>query len=200
MKDGNPSTDRADSLLQLVARAERLERFPRTGWQVCGVEAPESVASHSYVVAVVALWLADEIEDAVDTEQVLRIALVHDLAEAMLTDLPRPVKEMLGTEAVRKAEDRAVDQIFGSELEGWRRAHDEYVAATSLEARLVKAADRIQMLAKALQYRAESRGRTERFFDDRTRYSDYGIALVAEIYDRLFECFESGTWFPAGFQ
>ena len=71
--------------------------------------------------------------------------------------------------------------------------------ATSPEARIVKAADRIQMLAKALQYRAENRGRTERFFDDRQAFGDFGFQLVGRIFDRLFERFDSGQWFDPGY-
>jgi putative hydrolases of HD superfamily len=191
--------DRADSLLRLLWRAERLEAFPRTGWQVCGVSDPESVAAHSYGVAVVALWLADHVDAPVNTEKVLRIALIHDLPEAMLTDLPRPVKERLGKKACRAAEAEAAAEIFEPHLSRWRENHDEYVAAQSIEARLVKSADKIQMLAKALQYHVEHRGRTGRFFADRSRYDDYGIELIAGIYDRLFQSFEEGQWFCAGF-
>lgn len=193
-------TTRADSLLRLLWRTERLEAFPRTGWQTCGVTSPESVASHSYVVAVTALWLADHLDDPVDTERVLRLALVHDLPEAMLTDLPRPVKQRLGTAACQNAEQKALDELFEPHLAHWRLAHEEYVAAQTLEARLVKGADKIQLLAKALQYSVEHRGRTERFFADRKRYDDYGIPLLASIYDRLFERFADGDWFAAGFE
>lgn len=192
--------DPADSLLRLICRTERLESFPRTGWQVCGIQRPESIAAHSYVVTVIALWLADHIDADVDTERVLRIALVHDLAEAMLTDLPRPVKQMLGAEAVADAEDQATQRLFGDALPQWHRAHDEYREAATLEAQLVKAADRIQMLAKALQYHSEHRGRVERFFADRSTYDDFGIALVATIFDRLFERFRTERWFPADYK
>ena len=189
-----------DDLIELIARAERLESFPRTGWQVCGVQHPESVASHSYVVTLIALWLADRLDKPLDTEQVLRIALVHDLPEAMLTDLPRPVKQLLGDEAVADAEDAAADALFVPELPDWRNAHAAYRQATSLEARIVKAADRIQMLAKALQYRAEHRGRTDRFFDDRSAYDDYDIDLVSSILDRLFESSRQDRWPPPGYE
>ena len=193
------SNSMADALLRLISRAERLESFPRTGWQVCGIERPESVAAHSWVVAIVALWLADHLDDEVDTERLLRVALVHDLAEAMLTDVPRPVKELLGAEAWRRAEDQATQSLFGAHLDHWKDAHDEYRDGATLEARLVKAADRIQMLAKALQYRAENRGRTDRFFDRRQDFDDYGLPLVATIFDRLFERFERDQWFPPDF-
>ena len=195
----NDEAASADDLLRLVSRVERLESFPRTGWQVCGVQHPESVASHSYVVAVIALWMADHLDDDIDTEEVLRIALVHDLAEAMLGDLPRPVKQTLGAAACRSAEDDAIDTLLSSGLKPWRHAHDEYRRASTIEARLVKAADRIQMLAKALQYNVECRGRVDRFFADRSAFDDYGIPLVEAIFDRLFERFDNGDWFAAGF-
>ncbi len=191
--------EQADALLKLVARAERLEALPRTGWKVCGVERPESIAAHSYGVTLIAMWLADHVDVELDTERVLRIALVHDLAEAMLTDLPRPVKEMLGASAWRDAEDQATAKLFASGLDSWRRAHDEYREADTTEAQLVKAADRIQMLVKALQYRAENRGRVNRFFENRQDLDDYGIPLLAAVYERLFEYVDEESWFAAGF-
>lgn len=193
------ANENADALLRLIARAERLEAFPRTGWQVCGVQNPESVAAHSYMVTLIALWLADHIDEPVSTERVMRIALVHDLPEAMLTDLPRPVKILLGRSACQKAEENAAAKIFEDHPPAWQDAHDEYIGATSLEARLVKAADRIQMLAKALQYRAEHRGRTERFFDDPQTFDDFGIPLVATIFDELRRLHSQDRWFPPDF-
>lgn len=192
-------TDDVNSLLELVSRAERLEAFPRTGWQVCGIQQPESVASHSYVVTLVAMWLADRIDEPVDVEQTLRIALLHDLPEAMLTDLPRPVKRLLGADGCRRAENAAADRLFESAPADWKSAHTDYRQADSIEACIVKAADRIQMLAKALQYRAEHRGRVERFFSTRDAYDDFGLELVASIYDRLFDRFEREEWFGPGF-
>lgn len=199
MNDSDAHSD-VDSLLELVSRAERLEAFPRTGWQVCGVTDPESVASHTYVVTLVAMWLADRIDESVDVERVLRIALVHDLPEAMLTDLPLPVKRLLGKNNCRRAEDDAARQLFDHAPAPWQTAHDDYRRQKSLEARIVKAADRIQMLAKALQYRAEHRGRTERFFDDRDELDDFDIDLIGAVYDRLYELHEQNEWFPPGFQ
>ncbi len=146
------------------------------------------------------MWLGDHMDRDVDTARLLRIALVHDFTEAMLTDLPRPVKQLLGDDAVGGAEDRAAEHLFDPELPQWHNAHRAYREASTLEARLVKAADRIQMLAKALQYRAEQRGRVDRFFEDRDKYDDYGIELVAHIYDLLFEMHANDEWFEPGYE
>ena len=190
----------ARNLLRFLSRAERLEAFPRTGWQVCGVQHPESVAAHSFNMTLVALWICDHVDEEVNTEEVLRIALLHDLPEAMLTDLPRPVKRLLGYQACKDAEEAAAARIFEHHPPSWFQAFQHYQQALSLEARIVKAADRIQMLAKALQYRSEQRGRTERFFDHHQDWDDFGIPLVAEIYSELLRHFQGEPWFAPDFE
>jgi putative hydrolase of HD superfamily len=190
-------TQRADNLLRLITRADRLESLPRTGWLVGGVVQPESIAAHAYGVAVVALWIADTIDESVDTEQVLRIALLHDLGEALTTDLPRPVKRLIGNEAVHRAEEAAFATIADDAGVAWLGAYDAYRAADLLEARIVKAADRIQMLAKAATYENQRRGDVARFFEGDD--PDFGIPIVGEILVRLRERRALGEWFDADF-
>ena len=187
----------ADELLRLVARSERLESFPRSGWILCGVQGPESVSAHIFEVALIAMWLADHIDEPVDSERVLRIALLHDIGEALVTDLPWPVKKFLGAEPVEAGEARAVDAVLADAPDSWGGAVQEYRKADTLEARLVKAADRIQMLAKSLQYRSQQRGDVRRFWSVERNFEDYGIPLVRAVFDRLREHWEHEDWYPA---
>ena len=182
-----------DVLLQLLSRSERLESLPRTGWLTCGITAPESVASHSYQVALVALWLADVVEEEVNVELVLRIALLHDLGESELTDIPSPAKRRIGTEQMRNVE-RSVTRELVCDLPGsWSHAVDLFFEQKTTESLLVKAADRIQMLAKACQYRWQGRGNTERFW--RGSLAIEGApAIVNQIICRLEEHHRAGTW------
>ena len=190
-----------DDLLRLIARAERLEALPRTGWFVCGVQHPESVASHSYMVALISLALS-ELATAqglsVDRERLLLIALVHDLPEAITTDLPRPVKALLGEELCRDAERDAAAQIL-SHLPAGHEAYSLYHEGRCLEARLVKAADKIQMLAKALQYHHQRRGAVERFFAVATWRSDPELEFLTEVFDELRRRYEADDWFVGDF-
>lgn len=190
--------DEEEELLRLFSRLDRLAELPRTGWLVAGVDDPESIADHVWEVAVVAMWLADRVETDVDTERVLRIALLHDVGEALLTDLPRPVKELVGREAVDEAESEACRRVL-SETDGWEEWTDAYRRQASDEARLVKAADRIQMVAKALVYRSQGRGDVERFGDELESIDDYGFPLVGRIFRRLRERWKSDDWFAADF-
>lgn len=187
----------------MLSRMERLESLPRTGWIVSGVTPPESIASHIYMVTLTALWIADTIEEEVDTERLLRIALLHDSSEALLTDLAWPVKRLIDPDVLHDAEERASHLLFEhAPGDAWRDVLPEYNAAESLEARIVKAADRVQMLAKALQYQAQGRGDTRRFWQTERNFTDFGIPLVRAILDllRAMHTGEGGEHFwPANF-
>jgi putative hydrolase of HD superfamily len=132
----------------------------------------ESVAAHSYGVALTAMMLADEVRARgveVDVGRVLRVALLHDLQETRTGDMPRTVADYYGKDARRTAERAAFDDIMrgaGAEhAAAYAELHEDYESRASLEARIVKAADVIDLLAQALAFeRAGSRGLGE-FWD-----------------------------------
>ena len=145
-----------DTLLEL----QRLKRLDRTGWTLRGL-APgaESVGAHTYGVAVVAMLLAEEVAARgvkVDMERVLRMAIVHDWAETRLGDLPRSAVHYFGKEVRGRAERAAFADIvrpLGQKVaEKLEAVHDDYEGRASLEARIVKAADVIDLLAQALLF------------------------------------------------
>ncbi len=181
--------DHPRDLLAIVSTLDRLDDLPRSGWLFCGVDDPESIAAHSYGVALVALWLADRVDADIDTGRLLRLALLHDIAEAMLTDLPRPIKDVLGDDRLHRAEDQALDGLLGEGDHPWKRTHQEYRLRQSPEARLVKAADQIQMLNKALLYRHRQQASIDDFFADRSTYHHQQFPLVKAVFDHLFDCY-----------
>ena len=62
----------------------QLKDIPRTGWVRAGVDNPESVAAHSWGMALLALRLCPE---HLDLSKVLSMCLVHDVAEIVVGDL-----------------------------------------------------------------------------------------------------------------
>ena len=149
-------------LAAFCAQIIALKRLPRTGWLQRGIAHPESIAEHTCGVALLALAVAPLLP-GIDRERTLALALIHDLGEAILTDLPLSASRLLGA-AKHQAEQRAVAQVVGALPGGealmadWR----EYHQAASPEARLVKALDRIELLAQALAYeQAGQRGLDE---------------------------------------
>jgi putative hydrolases of HD superfamily len=186
-------------MLSVLLELQRLKRLDRTGWVLRGLPpGAESVASHSYGVALAAMLLADEVRRRgveVNVERVLRLALLHDLAETRTGDMPRTVARYYGEELRRRAERAAFDDVMsGLGAEGARdygELHEDYERRASLEARLVKAADIVDLLAQALYFeRAGARGLDE-FWENATG-RDFGLegearAAVAEVLRALVE-------------
>ena len=110
----------SEPLAALLDAANDLKRLPRTGWLLAGVPQPESVADHCFATTLLALALAESIntdpaahglDEALDVGRVLRVALLHDLAEALITDLPKRSAERLGEATKRAAEAAAFAEI-----------------------------------------------------------------------------------------
>jgi putative hydrolase of HD superfamily len=157
-------------MLSVLLELQRLKRLDRTGWVLRGLPAgAESVAAHSYGVALTVMLLADEVKARgveVNVERALRVALLHDLQETRTGDLPRTVANYYGAETRRRAERAAFDDIMrgagAAHAARYGALHEDYEERASLEARLVKAADVIDLLAQALMFeRAGARGLAE---------------------------------------
>lgn len=155
-------------MLATLIELQRLKRLERTGWILRGLpNGTESVASHSFGVCVTAMMLADEVKHRgleVDCERVLRMALVHDWAETRIGDMPRAAAGYFGADARKSAETSAFAEIINGlrAFAEYQALYKDYEERESLEARLVKAADVIDLLiqAHALE-RAGARGLDE---------------------------------------
>jgi putative hydrolase of HD superfamily len=173
-------------MLSVLLELQRLKRLDRTGWVLRGLPpGAESVAAHSYGVALAAMLLADECAARgveVDVARVMRLALLHDLQETRTGDMPRTVADYYGAGVRRAAERAAFDDIMrgagASHAAKYSELHEDYETRASTEARLVKAADIIDLLAQALAFeRAGSRGLAE--FWEGAAERDFGLEGAA---------------------
>jgi putative hydrolase of HD superfamily len=108
-------------LLGLLAQASTLKRLPRTGWLLAGVLPCETVADHTAGVALLTLglaaainqdWRAVGLEQPLDSGVAVTIAVLHDLAESQVTDLPRRSARLIGAAVKRQAEAAALVEIL----------------------------------------------------------------------------------------
>lgn len=144
----------AEKTLQLLLDANRLKAIPRVGWQMRGVFHPESVAEHTFGVAFLAMILADSIEEEVERERLLSIALLHDLVETFITDLPEPVLRFFPRGAKREAEEAVLQDMLRDLpfAEDYFKLWLEFADRTSVEGRLVRDADKLEMMIQAYVY------------------------------------------------
>ncbi len=133
----------ARKLIDFLRVMERLKDAPRHCWTTGGRR--ESVAEHSWRVALMAMLMADEFPE-LDIDRVIRMCLVHDIGEAITGDIPTFVK----TDADRVVEGREVDALIGGLPEPWPRwlgdLFDEMEVLQTPEAKLYKALDRMEAI------------------------------------------------------
>jgi putative hydrolases of HD superfamily len=183
-----------DSTLSLLIELQRLKRLDRTGWTLRGLpNGTESVAAHSFGVGVTAMLLADLLRAkgvTLDVEKILRVSLLHDWAEVRVGDMPKTATEFFGAEARRSAETAAFAQMVervDSSDETYKSLLEDYEHRRSLEAKLVKIADVIDLLVEALALeRAGARGLDE--FWDAAKHPDYQLdGVTGEVVTGLFQ-------------
>jgi putative hydrolase of HD superfamily len=143
-------------LIDFIAAAGKLKKVSRMGWVECGVPDSESVADHSFRVALIALVLADL--KGLDALKAVRMALLHDLAEAETGDLT-PTQKYTDPEGFKHAENVAIERLLeklpGNIRGAYRAAWQEFSGTLTDEARLVRDADKLEMVIQASEYQKE---------------------------------------------
>jgi putative hydrolases of HD superfamily len=143
-----------DSLLRFWQYAVELKREPRKGWQKRVEGRIESVADHSFAVAMLALYEGER--RGYDLERILKLALIHDLEEAITGDLTPKDKARMGPTRVLKARETAIRELV-SKLPARSRASylklwTDLRKGRSREARLVHQLDKVEMAFQANAY------------------------------------------------
>lgn len=128
-------------LLKILRVAEKLKC--NTRHCVTSTGRPESVAEHSWRLALMAMLLTGEFPE-LDLNRVIRMCLIHDLGEAFTGDIPTFVK----TDADSRREGDLFDrwiQTLPADVRGeWESLLEEMNAQKTGEAKLYKALDRLE--------------------------------------------------------
>lgn len=134
-----------------LQQAFALKDLPRAGWVRRGVDRPESVAAHSWGVALLVLALLPE---GLDLRRALTYAVLHDLPEALAGDTTPHDGVAAGDKHAREVHAMAVLAAGlprGAEL---RAAWEAYERQEDPEARFVRQLDRLDMALEGDRYRA----------------------------------------------
>ncbi|WP_434522859.1 HD domain-containing protein [Halorubrum sp. AS12] len=195
--DDNADDD-LDDALNAVLAAYDLKDERRTGWQLRGIDEPESVAAHSWGVAYLVVSLGDRLAvdlPGVDLDRALRLAVVHDVAEAEtgdvatratdVTDRSDSTAEGVDREAKAAAERAALRDLAGPLPERVRDAWEVYEARESPEAVLVKECDLLDTCFQAVCYERGDRYDPERGDPDAFREYDDLDEFFATTEPRL---------------
>lgn len=189
--ESSAATDEsAKRAVDFLTLTRSLKTTKRTGWVMCGVQNPESIADHMYRMSLMAM-IASFSNGRLDCSRCIKLALIHDLAEAKVGDITphcgvsdedKHRMELNTMESI----SRMLGQSMGGDemLELWK----EYEGGTTEEARLLKDLDKIEMILQAQEYEADksSEKSLDQFFtstEGKWR-TEIGKAWAKEIVSR----------------
>ena len=130
-----------NELLDILHVAERLKDAMRHSYTSGGRR--ESVAEHSWRLALFAYFIADEFPEA-DKEKLIKMCLIHDLGEAFTGDIPSFDKTSADEEREKRELFGWVNSLpmpYNSEM---LALYSEMEARETLEAKIFKALDNME--------------------------------------------------------
>lgn len=155
-----------DSLFRFWQYAAKLKREPRKGWQKIVEERVESVADHSFAVAMLALYEGER--RGYDLEKILKLALIHDLEEAIVRDLTPKDKARRGQTQVRRDREKAIRELLSKlpakSRTSYLKLWTDLGRRRSREARLVHQLDKVELAFQANEYGKRTGQRKMRSF------------------------------------
>jgi len=131
----------------------QLKQLPRSGWLLLGIPQPESVAEHSFRAAMTGIILAAM--SGADVSRTAALCLFHDGHETRIGDVPSVGRAYVSTaipEAVTAQQTHGMPEPAARALQDLTT---EYEANQTAEAQLAHDADKLEMLAQAVEYQAQ---------------------------------------------
>ncbi|XP_027065803.1 uncharacterized protein [Coffea arabica] len=174
----SPASRSSASAIDFLTLCHRLKTTKRAGWVKKGVENPESIADHMYRMGVMALIAADI--PGVNRDKCIKMAIVHDIAEDGISKLEKSQREQEALEHMCKLLGGGPQAKEIADL--WT----EYEENTSLEAKVVKDLDKVEMILQALEYENEQGKDLDEFFQSTAGkfQTNIGKAWASEIASR----------------
>jgi putative hydrolase of HD superfamily len=135
-----------EAILNVLKLAERLKFELRHSWLSNGRQ--ESVAEHSWQMALMAILAYRSLEHPIDLEKTLKMIIIHDLVEAEAGDVPffetglrKEAKSALEREAIENIR-RMLDDETGDEFYNlWH----EFEEGETIDAKFVKSLDNLEV-------------------------------------------------------
>ncbi|MEV0437815.1 HD domain-containing protein [Streptomyces spectabilis] len=140
-----------------------LKRAKRTGWWIAGVKDPETIAEHSFRVALIASVLA--MMEGADPGKAALLGLWHDTQETRVGDIPHIGRRYLDAASNEKVTADQVSAAHPSVKAGAQRIVDEYENGDSLEVVCAHDADKLECLIQAVEYREQGCSNVQGWID-----------------------------------
>ena len=166
------------NILNFLIEVGKLKGIPRKGWVLRGIKNPETIASHTFRIAIMS-WLLGR-EKKININKVIKISLIHDLCEVYAGDttpydnklfskdkkkwkeitkkwprFSKEEKEKISQKKYKK-ENKALEKLIlnlSPDLKKEIRSlWNDYEKGLTREGKFVRQLDRVENLLQAMEY------------------------------------------------
>ncbi|MFH1174403.1 MAG: HD family hydrolase [archaeon] len=156
-------------IVDFFRKAIRLKDVQRTGWVHKGIPHPESVAHHSWGVALLALIIPTP--PAVDRERLVAMALIHDLGEIAIGDWVWEKGAYSDVERQKKKHEHELAFMNNTLIGEQRELGIEFIEQQTPTAKFLKELDKLDMVFQALEYEKRVPAATlDEFWENAEKY------------------------------
>lgn len=162
----------------------KLREVERKGFVVCGIKDAQSSAEHSFRFAVMAMILGEG--RSIDVNKAIRMALVHDMAEARIGDIITWKAFEMGEKEKLAKERKALEDItkpLGKEGQEILKLWEEFEFGDTPEARFAKEIDKLEMVFQAFEYEHEGKEKINKYIHTFYDYDDKDSAGAVKSQD-----------------
>ena len=174
-------------ILDFFYTSANLKKIPRQGWiDKLSIDNPESVADHTFSMAMMGMIFSDL--ENYNTEKILKIILLHDLAESVTGDM---TPEQISKEEKTVLENNVIKKILNDLPPAlqtqYRILWEEYQSNDSKEAKIVHQLDRLEMALQAKIYSNEghSKEKLNSFFN--SARNEIRDPKLLELFRKILE-------------
>jgi len=150
------------------------------------LNTPESVADHTFSMAIIGMIFSDL--EGYDTEKILKIILLHDLAESLTGDItPEQITKIQKNELENNAMQKILSNLPDILQKQYNDLWTEYRLNHSREAEIVHQIDKLEMALQAKIYSKEghSRNNLEPFFN--SAKNEITNPKLIELFKKILE-------------
>lgn len=150
------------SIINFLHETGMLAEIPRSGFAFLG-SGKQSVAEHSFRVALTAYALAGLMKQKVDHYKLTMLCLLHDLPESRIGDLNYVQKKYVTPDLDKALDDIESAYPMGPEVVAWIKEYEEGV---TLEAQITHDADQLELLLKLKKEQEHGNPRAQEWFEN----------------------------------
>jgi len=165
---GGAPAPQSSSPVPFFHMLQRLKTTKREGWRRFGIDRGESISDHMYRMSLITMFAPPSLASRIDIPHCTKMALVHDMAEALVGDIT-PVDGVAKDEKSRRESttmDYFVNGLLGKVNGGFtgqslKEIWQEYEDSVTLESQFVHDVDKIELILQMMEYERQHEGKLD---------------------------------------